>query len=124
MEGEIVLPGIDGSGGDESGFTRKGCRLPDDEGGLMVKSSGAEKLFPVEAGSLGFEVGRRPGVIRFMNVLVFGKGEMLLGDSVFEGDDAGGSHLGLVEATEAEDRDYVLPILCPDLFHVIPLREV
>src|SRR4051794_12236177 len=90
----------------------------------MVECSGAEELLPVKAGSLGVEVGGGPCVVCFMDIFVFGEGEMLFRDSVFEGDDAGRAHLGLIEASEAEHCSYVLLILRADFFHGLAVGEV
>ena len=55
--GEEVFPGVEGLGGDESGFAGEGGGLPDDEGGLLIEACGAEVFGPVETGGLGGEVG-------------------------------------------------------------------
>ena len=93
--GEEVFPGVDGLGGDESGFAGEGGGLPDDEGLLFLQAGGAEEFGPVEAGGFGGEVGWVPGVVCFVDVFVVGERDLHFGDGGFEGEDAGSASVGI-----------------------------
>src|SRR5580693_8613991 len=66
VERQPVFPGFEIGGGDESGFAGEGCRLPDDEAGLIAEAGGAKVFCPIQAGGFGGKVGWLQGVVGFL----------------------------------------------------------
>ena len=98
MEGQPVFPGIQRGRRDKSGLPGEGCKLPDDEGGLLAEPGAMEVLRPVEASCFGGEVGLLPGIVRLFDVLLIRQSDMFFGDGVLQFDNMPGANLRVSES--------------------------
>jgi len=71
----------------------EGRGLPDDEGGLLFESRGAEELGQSRPGALVRSRGM-PGVVGFVDVFAVGERDVGFGDGSLEIEDAGGTASG------------------------------
>ena len=100
MEGDVVLPGVEGLGGDQGRGPDDRQRLPEKEVALPLKAGGFEIGAPDHAGSLGVEVGAAPRVVGLEDVGDVVGGEVGPGDGGFQGQDALSAGLGLGQARQ------------------------
>ena len=122
--GEPVLPGVQRSGGHQSGLAGEGGGLPHDEAGLLAESSATEVHRPIKAGGLGGEVSLRPGVVRLVDVVVLRQAEVLFRDGMLQRDDALGASVGVGESRQLEHGGDVRLILSANVAHVRAVRKV
>src|SRR5580698_188707 len=102
MIGKPIFPCVEWDICDESQLAGESGWLPDDEACLFREPGALEVFVPIEARSLDSEIGCLPGVVGFVNVFVFGKRSVLLGDRVLQFNDARGAGLRIVEPGKLE----------------------